>query len=297
MIELLLLQYVPPPPSSSSTETIGNLPLSLPDELIRAMRQIVNEGSTTTDYENVTIGIDINTAAAAAATAVAVATTANNAQLDEGSSGNMHQILTSYLTKSSYAREKNIRLIVDRYSSSISSSSTSSRSNMSSELDNAFEVLYDIETDSDPIPITGYPYLYIGSVGVSSNHYALRKRGISYIINWSTSSTCNHDVFPTDNIVYACISGIRGKDMANHLDRLDGAVDLIERTRKEVDGSRIMCQCFHGKHISITILVAYLMKHEGMNANEATALIKKTRPKAAPYFNVLEQYSKKYIHQ
>jgi len=104
MIELLLLQYVPPPPSSSSTETIGNLPLSLPDQLIRAMRQIVNEGSTTTDYENVTIGIDITTAAAA--TAVAVATTANNAQLDKGSSGNMHRILTSYLTKSSYAREK-----------------------------------------------------------------------------------------------------------------------------------------------------------------------------------------------
>ena len=67
--------------------------------------------------------------------------------------------------------------------------------------------------------------------------------------------------------------------MADHLDRLDRAVDLIKQTRKEVDGSRIMCQCFHGKHISITILVAYLMKRESMNANEATALIKKTRPK------------------
>jgi hypothetical protein len=39
------------------------------------------------------------------------------------------------------------------------------------------------------------------------------------------------------------------------------------------------------------------MKRESMNANEATALIKKTLPKAAPYFNVLEQYSKKYIHR
>ena len=35
----------------------------------------------------------------------------------------------------------------------------------------------------------------------------------------------------------------------------------------------------------------YTMKYEGMTANEATALIRQTRPKAAPYYNVLEEYS------
>jgi hypothetical protein len=211
----------------------------------------------------------------------------------EDGSGNMHQILTSYLTKSSYAREKIIHLIVDKYC--MTSSIASSRSNISSsaKLDTAFEVLHYIEIDSIPIPVKGYPHLFIGSVGVSLNHYAIQKEGISYIINWSSSSTCNN-VFPT-NIVYACISNIQGTDMIDHLDRLDKAVDLIDRTRKEDDESKIMCQCYHGKHNSVTLLVAYLMKYEGMTANEATALIRQTRPKAAPYYNVLEEYSKKYL--
>ena len=173
----------------------------------------------------------------------------------EGSSGNMHQILTSYLTKSSYAREKIIHLIVDKYC--MTSSIASSRSNISStKLDTAFEVLHYIEIDSNPIPVKGYPHLFIGSVGVSLNHDAIQKKCISYIINWSSSSTCNN-VFPT-NIVYACISNIRGKDMIDHLDRLDKAVDLIDRTRKEDNKSKIMCQCYHGKHNSVTLLVAYM---------------------------------------
>jgi len=272
IIELVLLRYQNIPPISSTKATSGSpLPLSLPEKLSRALETIVNEGSTESNSGNDVV-IEFDT---------------------EDGSGNMHQILTSYLTKSSYAREKIIHLIVDKYCMT-SSIAASSRSNISStKLDTAFEVLHYIEIDSNPIPVKGYPHLFIGSVGVSLNHYAIQKKGISYIINWSSSSTCNN-VFPT-NIVYACISNIRGKDMIDHLDRLDKAVDLIDRTRKEDDESKIMCQCYHGKHNSVTLLVAYLMKYEGMTANEATALIRQTRPKAAPYYNVLEEYSKKYL--
>jgi protein-tyrosine phosphatase len=46
--------------------------------------------------------------------------------------------------------------------------------------------------------------------------------------------------------------------MIDHLDRLDKAVDLIDRTRKEDNKSKIMCQCYHGKHNSVTLLVAYM---------------------------------------
>ena len=64
--------------------------------------------------------------------------------------------------------------------------------------------------------------------------------------------------------------------MIDHLDRLDKAVDLIDRTRKEDNKSKIMCQCYHGKHNSVTLLVAYM----------------RVWP---PYYNVLEEYSKKYL--
>jgi hypothetical protein len=274
IIELVLLQYENNIPSSISfstqmTSSRSPLPLSLPEKLCRALETIVNEGSIEeNNNENVIIEIDT-----------------------EGSnSANMHQILTSYLTKSTYAREKIIHLIIDKYSMS-SSSSTASLP----KLNTAFEVLHYMEIDSYPIPIKDYPYLYIGSVGVSLNHYAIQKEGISYIINWSSSFTCNNNNVFLPNIVYACISNIRGKDMIHHLDRLNKAVDLIFRTRKEDDASKIMIQCYHGKHVSVTIIVAYLMKYENMTANEATSLIKHTRPKAVPYYNVLEEYSKKYL--
>ena len=124
--------------STKTTSSNRPLPLSLPEQLFRALETIVNEGSIENNNENVMIEIDTE---------------------GSNSGNNMHQILTSYLTKSAYAREKIIHLIIDKYS--MSSSTTASLT----KLDTAFKVLHYIETDSDPIPIKDYPYLYIGSVG------------------------------------------------------------------------------------------------------------------------------------
>ena len=46
---------------------------------------------------------------------------------------------------------------------------------------------------------------------------------------------------------------------------------------------------------SVTLLVAYLMKYEGMSASQANILIQKTRPQADPYMDVLQAYSKHYL--
>ncbi len=46
---------------------------------------------------------------------------------------------------------------------------------------------------------------------------------------------------------------------------------------------------------SVTLLVAYLMKYENMNASTANDLIKRTRPKADPYMDVLSAYSEKHL--
>lgn len=37
------------------------------------------------------------------------------------------------------------------------------------------------------------------------------------------------------------------------------------------------------------------MKYEEMSATQANDLINKTRPQAAPYFNALNEYSKRYL--
>ena len=46
---------------------------------------------------------------------------------------------------------------------------------------------------------------------------------------------------------------------------------------------------------SVTLLVAYLMKYEGMSASQANILIQKTRPQADPYMHVLQAYLKHYL--
>ena len=46
---------------------------------------------------------------------------------------------------------------------------------------------------------------------------------------------------------------------------------------------------------SVTLLVAYLMKYEGMTAAEANDLIKKSRPQAEPYWGALQEYSNNYL--
>jgi protein-tyrosine phosphatase len=81
--------------------------------------------------------------------------------------------------------------------------------------------------------------------------------------------------------------------MLSRLDELDNAVDIIEATRKA--GKNVMSQCWYGRNRSVTLLVAYLMKYEGMDAEEANDLIMETRPEAAPYFDVLQAYYEEYL--
>ena len=50
--------------------------------------------------------------------------------------------------------------------------------------------------------------------------------------------------------------------------------------------------CWWGKNRSVTLIDAYLMKYEGMQAEEANDLVKKTRPQAKPYFSSLAEYSR-----
>lgn len=81
--------------------------------------------------------------------------------------------------------------------------------------------------------------------------------------------------------------------MMHHLEDLDKAVEYIESARQS--GGRAMSHCWYGRNRSVTLLVAYLMKYEGMTAIEANELIKQTRHSAAPYFDVLKAYSKHYL--
>ena len=77
--------------------------------------------------------------------------------------------------------------------------------------------------------------------------------------------------------------------MEANLHELDKAVDYVESVRKS--GGRVLSHCWYGKNRSVTMIAAYLMKFEGMGAEEATYLIRQTRPQAKPYWKSLKKYS------
>ena len=70
------------------------------------------------------------------------------------------QILLSFLSKSSFAREKILELVIDQY---ISSSSRSD--SLTDDLDSAIDAIESLETDGEPIQVKGHPFLFVGSVG------------------------------------------------------------------------------------------------------------------------------------
>ena len=110
------------------------------------------------------------------------------------------------------------------------------------------------------------------------------------MINWSPTVHCNI----VDDIEYLCFTGIMTyKDLLKRLDGLDKAVDFIESAR--MAGGKAMSHCWYGRNRSVTLLVAYLMKYEGMSAKEGHHLVKKTRPIADPYQDVLAKYAKHYL--
>jgi hypothetical protein len=256
VIELILRQY--------NNSPLMNTSSSLFDKLDSAMQEIV-------EHENNNKEADAK----------------NNSTIDytESSENSMHNLLLFYLTTSSVARMKIINLINNEYISPLSPCP-----DVYDKLDNAIELIQLLEDDNQPIQIKDHPFLFVGSVGAAMNHEGLVKHKITHIINLSTSAKCNTWV----DIKYTCVTGIRESSMMlSRLDELDTAVDIIEATRKT--GKNVMSQCWYGRNRSVTLLVAYLMKYEGMDAEEANNLILETRPEAAPYFDVLQAYYEEYL--
>ena len=125
------------------------------------------------------------------------------------------------------------------------------------------------------------------NTGASRNHASIKKDGITHIINWSNTAKCN--LFK--DFEYLCVSGVSGEsEMKTHLSDLDYAVEFIESARKA--GGKVLVHCWYGLNRSVTNLVAYLMKYEGMNASDANDLINITRIGADPYFEALDDYSR-----
>mmetsp|Transcript_36957 Transcript_36957/g.66479 ORF Transcript_36957/g.66479 Transcript_36957/m.66479 type:complete len:357 (-) Transcript_36957:57-1127(-) len=195
------------------------------------------------------------------------------------------QTLLKFLSGSSYARAIVVDLMVKEYVNQ-----EAPDIELSDRLEDAVEAMEISEKDGEPVQVKDHPFLFVGSVGASMNLEALQRNNITHVINWSSTARCN--IFSEIN--YLCIPNISGyKAMNKNLDKLDMAVEFIESARKV--GGRAMSHCWFGRNRSVTLLVAYLMKYEGMDSEDALHLVQKTRPIADSYRDSLQYYYQEYV--
>jgi len=197
-----------------------------------------------------------------------------------------HDDLLQFLATSSFGRRTIVDLLIREWVGEDPPEET-----RADKLDDALEAIGIMESDGEPVGVTGYPYLFVGSVGAAMNEEALHRNGITHVVSWSPTARC--DVF--SSVHYLCVHDVlNARDMLRHLDELDRAVDFVENARKS--GGKVMSHCWHGRNRSITLLVAYLMKYQGMSAMDAVELLQQTRPIADPYRDSLYKYGKHYLH-
>lgn len=204
----------------------------------------------------------------------------------DGPPSGAHATFLEFLATSPFARGKIVDLLIREWVGEDPPEET-----RVDKLDDALEAIQIMESDGEPVGVTGHPYLFVGSVGAAMNQEALHRNGITHVVSWSPTARC--DVFPS--VHYLCVHDILNyKDMLRHLDELDRAVEYVEAARKS--GGKVMSHCWNGRNRSVTLLVAYLMKYEGMSAMDAVELLQQTRPIADPYRDALYKYGKHFLH-
>ena len=83
----------------------------------------------------------------------------NNINLSDFKS--LDQTLLSFLSDSSFGRQKVIEFMIEQYVSPETPDNT-----MADKLENAMEAMSFLETDAEPVQVVGYPFLFVGSVGM-----------------------------------------------------------------------------------------------------------------------------------
>ena len=187
--------------------------------------------------------------------------------------------LLEYLHGSKFARKSVASVMVNAYLNVSSGKG----------LYKATKALKKLEDDGEPIQIADHNFLFVGSVGASLNQESLRKNGITHIVNWSNTAKCN----AVEGIEYMCVSGISSsRDIRHHLDVFNKAIDFMYKAHKS--GGKVLSHCWYGKNRSVTAIIAYLMKYEGISADVANNIVRETRPEADAYFDALEAWAGYY---
>jgi len=118
-------------------------------------------------------------------------------------------------------------------------------------------------------------FLYLGAKGVTGDFDKLSGLGVEYIVN------CTEDP-PADypsNIKYFHVNV--GDTATDDISRyFVPASDFIEEARES--GKSVLVHCSYGMSRSSSIVLAYLVRHQGMTLAQAFVHVKERRPVTSP---------------
>ncbi|KAG6432219.1 hypothetical protein SASPL_103793 [Salvia splendens] len=172
----------------------------------------------------------------------------------------------------------------------------------------------------DSIPCLIEDGLFLGSLGAANNKTALKALNVTHIL------TVAHSLIPShpNDFVYKIIQGsgenfdvtnirsmllfqgiFRDTEDAKLSQYFDECFAFIDEAK--VSGGGVLVHCFlgrsrrvacfrlSGKHLSVTVVVAYLMFKHGMSLSEAVDHVRVKRPMMCPnqgFISQLEEYAK-----
>lgn len=137
----------------------------------------------------------------------------------------------------------------------------------------------------DKSPCQVLPGLFIGPIGAARNLKALRKRGITHILNVSPIVPCYFRDNPEGAFTYHVVP-IYDDSSVDLLPHLEKAVEFIAAGRK---AGGVLVHCYAGQSRSASFVIAYLLAKESMSLSEAWTTVRRARPSVQPNQGFLRQ--------
>lgn len=141
-------------------------------------------------------------------------------------------------------------------------------------------------TRKDSLPCRVAPGLYIGGVGAARNLRALRKRGITAVVNASPLVPCHFRDNPEGEFAYLVLPLFDDPD-AELAPHVAAANAFIAAARAR--GTAVLVHCYAGQSRSAALIIAHLMSSQGLGLTEAWAVTRAARPCAHPNSGFLRQ--------
>lgn len=127
----------------------------------------------------------------------------------------------------------------------------------------------------------------MGSIGAANNKSLLKSLNISHILTVARLLPEHPNDF-----VYKIVE-LADREDTNIEQHFDECFNFIDEAKSM--GGAVLVHCFVGRSRSVTVVVAYLMKKQGMSLSQALGHVRSKRTQAAPnsgFMSQLRDYEK-----